>query len=77
MKALTGSLLILALATTAVAGPPLAAVQCADVLELDVADTRAFVGTIVPSKQTTVGNEYAGLGRQQPLGSKRRPANRR
>jgi HlyD family secretion protein len=53
--------LLLGSAGGAVAEPPAAAVVSAEVIEREVGDARAFVGTVVPSKRAVVGNEFAGL----------------
>lgn len=61
MKPLLTSLLLLALVGVAQAERPPAPVQTAEVLQLDVADARSFVGTVVPSRTSVVGNEFAGV----------------
>jgi len=61
MRALIAVLPIVLIAGTAAAERPPAPVQTAEVIELEVADARAFVGTVVPSRRSVVGNEIAGL----------------
>ena len=61
MRALIAVLLVNLVAGTAAAERPPAPVQTTEVIELEIADTRAFVGTIVPSRRSVVGNEIAGL----------------
>ena len=61
MRALIAVLLIVLIAGTAAAERPPDPVQTTEVIELEVADARAFVGTVVPSRRSVVGNEIAGL----------------
>ena len=61
MKPLLTSLLLLALVGVAQAERPPAPVETAEVLELDVADARSFVGTVVPSGSTTDGTSAQEL----------------
>lgn len=61
LKIPAGLLLLPLLVGIASADRPPAIVQTAEVRELEVGDARSFVGTVVPSRVSVVGNEFAGL----------------